>query len=114
MLFLGCAGERIVHIDIRCSAASRCGRTFPYLRIDVFHFSDGYPTKLQPLAEILPVCRLRNKTRSVGAAQYSQGFLAGGVNIENFLKIEDVALSPILASRDAKQFLCPQAGQLAL
>jgi hypothetical protein len=114
MLFLSFAGWRIALIDIRCMAAPRCGRTFPRLTIIVLHVSYGYPMKLQPLAEILPVYRFRYETRSVGAAQYSQGFLAGRVNIENFLKIEDVAVAAILAYRDAKQFLCPQAGQLAL
>lgn len=63
--------------------------------------------KLQSFAEFLPVCRLRNKTRAVGSAQDSQCFLAGGVHMENLLKIEGVSMAPIPRSCDAKEFPCP-------
>jgi len=62
--------------------------------------------QLQPLAEVLPICRLGDKLRSP-SAQQSQGILALGIDVEHFLKIEDAAATLVCPSSDAKEFLHP-------
>jgi hypothetical protein len=42
------------------------------------------------MAEVFPVCRIGDELRSPSAEQ-SQRFLACGIDVEDFLKIEDIA-----------------------
>jgi 4'-phosphopantetheinyl transferase EntD len=64
------------------------------------------------MAKVLAVCRLGDELRSASAKQ-SQRFLALGIDIEHFLKIEDVFEALVCRSRDAKKFPRPQARQSA-
>jgi hypothetical protein len=71
-----------------------------------------YPLELEAIAEVLPVCRLRDELRSPIAEQ-SQSFFTLRVDIEHFLEIEDVAAVLVWTSCDTEEFLRPQASQPA-
>jgi hypothetical protein len=107
------SGQFIKPSGIRDSALSGLARTFWSLPVVVVRLRINYPTQLQAIAEILAVCRLGDEPRSASGEQ-SQSVFANGIDVKNFLQIEDVAISLIFPSSDAKEFLGPQAGQSAL
>jgi hypothetical protein len=72
----------------------------------------GYPFQLQASAEVLAVCGLGDEPRSASTEQ-SQYFLPGGINVENVLKIEYVAVTLICRPSNTEEFLGPQASQPA-
>jgi hypothetical protein len=87
-------------------------RTVRPLPVVVVWIRGPYPLELEAMAKILSVCRLGDEPRSPASDQ-SQRILALGIDIKDFLKIEDVAEALVRPPRDAKEFLHPQARQPA-
>jgi hypothetical protein len=65
-----------------------------------------HPLELEAMTKVLPVCRLGDEPRSPAGEQL-QRFLAIGIDIKDFLKIEDVAEALVRPPRNAKEFLYP-------
>ena len=107
------SGQCIKPSGMRGSALPGPARTFRPLPVVLVHLRVSYPAQLQAMAEILAVCRLGDEPRSASAEQ-SQSVFASGIDVKHFLQIEDVAISLICPSRDAKELPGPQAGQSAL
>jgi hypothetical protein len=99
--------------DIRWLAIPGLAMISWFCRIAVFRVRRAQAMQLKPLAEILPVCRLGDEPGSA-YAEWSQGVLACRIDVEHFLKIENVAVAMVCTSSYTKEFLCPQTGQPAL
>lgn len=81
-------------------------RTVRPLPVVVVWIRRTYALKFEAMAKILSVCRLGDEPRTPASDQ-SQRFLAVGIDIKDFLKIEDVAQGLVSPSRDAKEFFHP-------
>ena len=107
-----CRGAFIHASGIGDMAVPALATAFQALPAEAVCLGGPYPVQLEPVAKVLPICRLGDEPRSP-SGEKSQGFLALAIDIEDFLKIEGMAVALICRSRDAKEFLCPQASQSA-
>ena len=104
--FASRGGHCIKPSGMRGSGLPELARTVRPLPVVVVWIRGTYPLELEAIAKILSVCRLGDEPRSPAGDQ-SQRFLALGIDIKDFLKIEDVAEALVRPSRNAKEFLDP-------
>jgi hypothetical protein len=106
-------GQSIKASSMRRSALPRSAGSLPSLPVVAFPLGGDYPAQVQPIAKIFAVRRLGDESCSP-ATEPSQCFLAFGIDIEDFLKVECVAVALVGSSSDAKEFPRPQAREPAL
>ena len=93
-------------LDTRGLAMPEPARSFATLSSVVVYVGSPYTVEFQPIAEVLTVCRIGDKPRSP-PAKPSQCFFPLGIDKENFLKIEGIAVALICRSSNTKEFLRP-------
>ena len=103
MLVCICIGQCIKPSGTRRSGIPKFAGTARPLPVVVVWI---HPLELEAMAKVLPVCRLGDEPRSPSGEKL-QRFLALGIDIKDFVKIEDVAEPLVRPSRNAKEFLHP-------
>src|SRR5215469_7801826 len=105
-------GQCVERFGMRGAMAPELPKRFGPPSATVFCGRAHHTVEFESMAEVLSVCRLGDE-RCSSSAEPSQSCFALGIDKEDFLKVEGIAVALICSSSDTKEFLRPQASQSA-